>query len=256
MGKDTKIAWTDSTMNFWWGCQKVGPGCDHCYAEAVDKRAGGDPHWGPGVARRRTSISNWNDAYRWNRNAEQFFMMHGRRQRVFASSMSDIFDNAVPLEWAHDAFKVMEDCNRLDWQPLTKRVGMVEKRIPDRWHDNWPRHVGLMITCVNQEEADRDMQKLIDLKNTFDIPWVGVSYEPAQGPIDFREWLWDLDWIIFGGESGAGWRHCDLSWARSVRDQCKGQRTKFFMKQVADFRPVEAQIPGDLMIREFPEWER
>ncbi len=30
----TKIEWTDFTVNFWEGCQNVGPGCDHCYAEA------------------------------------------------------------------------------------------------------------------------------------------------------------------------------------------------------------------------------
>ncbi len=30
----TKFEWTDFTVNFWEGCQKVGPGCDHCYAEA------------------------------------------------------------------------------------------------------------------------------------------------------------------------------------------------------------------------------
>jgi len=45
MAEKTEIAWTDSTFNPWWGCSKVGPGCDHCYAEALDKRTGGD-HWG------------------------------------------------------------------------------------------------------------------------------------------------------------------------------------------------------------------
>lgn len=280
MGKETNIAWTDSTMNFWWGCQKVGPGCDHCYAEAVDKRGGG-AHWGPGVERRRTSEKNWNDAYRWNRNAEKFFAENGRRQRVFASSMSDMFDNAVPIEWARDAFQVMEVCNRLEWQPLTKRVGMVEKRIPDHWKDGgWPQHIGLMITCVNQEEFLRDSGKLIRLKHDLNIPWVGISYEPAQGAIDIGYPVefypdgpkmccsgfecgcygkptdppvcWGIDWIIAGGESGAGWRPADIAWFRSLRDQCAEYNVKFFMKQLSGFRPKEEDIPEDLLIREFP----
>jgi protein gp37 len=33
MGEDTKIEWTNHTFNPWIGCQKVSPGCDHCYAE-------------------------------------------------------------------------------------------------------------------------------------------------------------------------------------------------------------------------------
>ena len=33
MGKNSKIEWCDNTLNPWIGCQKVSPGCDHCYAE-------------------------------------------------------------------------------------------------------------------------------------------------------------------------------------------------------------------------------
>ncbi len=51
MGVDSKIEWTDHTFNPWWGCTKVSPGCDHCYAEALAKRYGHDV-WGPGAARR------------------------------------------------------------------------------------------------------------------------------------------------------------------------------------------------------------
>ena len=52
MGESSKIEWTDATVNFWWGCTKVGPGCDHCYAEAFDKRVGGS-HWGLDAPRRK-----------------------------------------------------------------------------------------------------------------------------------------------------------------------------------------------------------
>jgi protein gp37 len=54
----TNIEWCDSTFNPWWGCTKVSPACDNCYAAALDKRTGGN-HWGAGVERRRTSPANW-----------------------------------------------------------------------------------------------------------------------------------------------------------------------------------------------------
>ena len=33
MGKASGIQWTNHTFNPWWGCEKVSPGCKHCYAE-------------------------------------------------------------------------------------------------------------------------------------------------------------------------------------------------------------------------------
>ncbi len=46
MGEQTAIAWTDHTFSPWWGCQRVSPGCEHCYAETFAKRLGLDV-WGP-----------------------------------------------------------------------------------------------------------------------------------------------------------------------------------------------------------------
>src|SRR5207247_7039127 len=41
MAENSKIEWCDHTFNPWIGCQKVSPGCDHCYAEHMaDHRFG------------------------------------------------------------------------------------------------------------------------------------------------------------------------------------------------------------------------
>lgn len=37
----TSIEWTDRVWNPVTGCQKVSPGCKHCYAEGVAHRAAG-----------------------------------------------------------------------------------------------------------------------------------------------------------------------------------------------------------------------
>lgn len=34
----TRIEWTDETWNPVSGCDKVSPGCDHCYAEVIANR--------------------------------------------------------------------------------------------------------------------------------------------------------------------------------------------------------------------------
>lgn len=309
MGEKTGIAWTDSTHNPWHGCTAVGPACDHCYAEAVDKRGGGG-HWGHGAPRKLLSEHARNEPYRWNRNADKFFAKHGRRQRVFTLSMGDLFDNEVPQEWRTEHILTMERCDSLEWQICTKRVSNIGKMVPAVWWKEiggrWPQHIGVLVTIVTQAEADRDVPRLLELKRRAGIPWVGISYEPAQEFVDWTKiaapgvtpvghkggrrvsvgdltvGLYDeiqagrsdllpcfnalggdlerkleyesLDWIIFGGKSGGKWndRPFSLDWAYKTRDACAETDTPFFMKQVAAFRPTDAMIPEDLMIRQWP----
>lgn len=79
VGKDSAIAWTHHTFNPWIGCQRVSPGCEHCYAEAQDKRWGGAKvdgvktlRWGPTSPRVRTSETYWKQPIKWNQDAKGF----------------------------------------------------------------------------------------------------------------------------------------------------------------------------------------
>lgn len=272
---ETGIAWTKSTFNGWIGCTKVGPGCDGCYAAALDSRQrwGGVTHWGPGVPRYRTSPSNWNQPRRWNRQAEKT----GERWLVFASSLADVFDNEVPNEWREDLFALIRETPALTWQLVTKRVGNVARMLPDDWGKGYP-NVWLISTIVNQEEADRDLPKLLSVPAAIH----GVSYEPALGPVEWTPWLPTFGlktrtdrnfkaanavrWIIIGGESvqaGHQTRPFELEWARSTIAQCRAAGAFPFMKQTGS-RPVPylkqkdragaepEEWPEDLRVREFP----
>lgn len=53
-----------------------------------------------------------------------------------------------------------------------------------------------------------------------------------------------LDWIICGGESGAGARPMHPDWARTVRDQCIATKVPFFFKQWGAHLPVGQVLPG------------
>ncbi|MEC9266681.1 MAG: phage Gp37/Gp68 family protein [Pseudomonadota bacterium] len=218
MGENTKISWTDHTFNPWWGCQKVGPGCDHCYAESLDKRTGG-AHWGPGALRRRTSAVNWNKPRRWQKEA----VKNGRRYRVFCASMADVFDNAVPTEWRGDLWQLIRETPALDWLLLTKRIGNVASMLPPDWNNGW-KNVWLLATVVTQAEADRDVPKLTRLPAAVH----GLSIEPQIENIIVPQ---RVDWIITGAESGHGARPYSEDWARSLRDQSAAMGAAFFYKQ-------------------------
>lgn len=246
MGENSKIEWTDATVNFWWGCTKVGPGCDHCYAETWSKRTGPNI-WGVGVPRRKIAgavklIHKLDNAYAdWAAdqacivgNAKAFGLPvphMGISRRVFIQSMSDLFDTEVPIEWFAEAWGRIAVCNHLDIQIVTKRVSVVEKRLDTIGVDKWPSHAGLIVTVVNQAEAGRDIPRLLYLKQKLGIPWVGLSIEPMLGGMNIAQWLPQIDWVIVGGESGGSARPVHPAWVRSIRDQCAAVSVPFLLKQ-------------------------
>ena len=192
MAEQSNIEWTDSTFNPWEGCQKVGPGCDHCYAENRNARFGGGTavNWGPGAPRRRTSASNWHKPVTWNAQHEAFFAEHGRRRRVFCSSLADVFDNEVLPQWRIELMALILKTPHLDWLLLTKRIGnaagMLETAFRavhagrEGWADNVPSNVWLGATIVNQTEADRDIPKLLAVPAAKRF----LSMEPLLGPVN------------------------------------------------------------------------
>ena len=231
MSENSKIEWTDHTFNPWEGCQKVGPGCDHCYAETRNARfAGGTAiNWGPSAPRRRTSAANWQQPLRWDKNHEAFFAQHGRRQRVFCASLADVFDNAVDPQWRVDLLSLIDKTPNLDWLLLTKRIGnanaMLDKAemgVCGKWTNYGPRqNVWIGISVVNQEEADRDIPKLLAVPAAKRF----LSMEPLLGPVNLRHlnedreinevdclkpYSWD--------EEVEQWRDSDDGWKEQFED--------------------------------------
>lgn len=257
MADGSKIEWTDATVNFWWGCTKVGPGCDHCYAETWSKRTGGPGLWGVGAPRRKIKSARAlihrldNDYSEWaadaecaRGNAKAFGLpvpVVGNCRRVFIQSMSDLFDLEVPIEWFDEAWELIHVCDRLEIQIVTKRISAVRKRIEaGGGRKTWPAHAGLIITVVSQDEADRDIPRLLALREEFGIPWIGLSCEPLLGPIVLAAEFLALGkraWTIVGGESGPNARPMHPDWARSIRDQCQAAGVAYFFKQWGVYAP-------------------
>jgi len=119
MGKDSKIEWTHHTFNPWWGCVKVSPGCEHCYAEAFAKRVG-KKVWGAQSDRRFFGDPHWREPLKWHDEA----VITGERRRVFCASMADVFedrDELIPHRIR--LFQLIANTPKLDWLLLTKRPG-------------------------------------------------------------------------------------------------------------------------------------
>jgi protein gp37 len=233
LGKSTAIEWTDHTFNPWWGCTKISPACDHCYAEAWDKRTGGS-HWGSHANRRTFGDKHWMEPLRWDRAAAAA----GTRRRVFCASMADVFDNAAPEGALDRLWQVVRTTRWLDWQLLTKRPQNIRKMLPPDWGRGYG-NVWLGTTTENQEEADRRIPHLILVTARVRF----LSCEPLLGPILLRpDWFHgNLHWIIAGGESGPRARPSNPEWFRSLRDQCASSGLAFHFKQWGTWRPETGQ---------------
>ncbi len=128
MAENSKIEWTTHTFNPWIGCQKVSPGCDNCYAEAMMDHRYGRVKWGPHGERVRTSAANWGKPMQWDKAARA----RGVRDRVFCASLADWLDNKVPGSWREQLGLLIQATPNLDWLLLTKRIENFDKLAPWR----------------------------------------------------------------------------------------------------------------------------
>lgn len=270
MSENTPIEWAHHSFNPWVGCEKISPACAGCYAETWAKRSGAPELWQG--ARRRTTTSNWYQPLKWDAKARA----EGKRVRVFCASLADVFDNAVPAQWRLDLFELIGKTTNIDWLLLTKRIGNARRMLDEvmdvlshglqEWGEPvvWS-HVWIGATVANQDEADRDIPKLLETPSAVRF----LSCEPLLGPIKLshldveraghREWCQidaltgrhtdmgrpcqdvpHLDWVIVGGESGSKARPMHPEWARALRDQCVTAAVPFFFKQVGEW----CHVPG------------
>lgn len=159
MSEQTKIAWCDSTLNFWRGCTKVSEGCANCYAEQNMSVKLHGIKWGKGATRVERLAKARADALRWNKkpwvcdNCHQVFESSRHhytiepfqdgslncpniatgyhRRRVFVNSLSDWLDPEVPVEWLASLLDTIRLCPDLTWILVTKRPELFSSRMTE-----------------------------------------------------------------------------------------------------------------------------
>lgn len=240
MAENSKIGWTDHTMNFWQGCNKVSEECRFCYIGPTMKRAGREPFKGP------VRTVDWSKPAKWERQANKA----GRRFRVFTCSLSDFFHKGAD-RWRPKAWEVIKSCPHLDWLVLTKRPQAIRQRLPADWGDGYP-NVWLGVTC-----GARKSLKWIPLIQKIPAAVRFVSAEPLLERMDFRPYLdGSIHWIITGCERAAKQkrRHMDIDWVRDIQRQCQEAGIAHFFKQRYDGTQIvyDGLLDGKVC-QEFPE---
>lgn len=251
---ETAIEWATHVWNPVTGCDRVSPGCDHCYAMALARRlkAMGQPKYqrdgdsrtsGPGFGV-TCHPDELNAPLRWS-----------RPRLVFVNSMSDLFHPEVPDEFIRAVFTVMAAASRHTFQVLTKRPQRMAALV-----GSWAVEPSPNVWLGTSIEIDRYNFRADYLRAT-PAAVRFLSLEPLLGPLPSLD-LDRIDWAIIGGESGSGARPLDEQWVRDLRDRCAASSTALFVKQLGSVWARacglggkghdQEEWPDDLRVRQWP----
>jgi protein gp37 len=225
MSLGSSIEWTDATWNPVRGCTKVSPGCAHCYAETFAERfreVPGHPYeFGFDL---RLVPEKLAEPFRWRKSC-----------RVFVNSMSDLFHEGVPDDYIVSVTRVMARAHWHQYQVLTKRSTRLRDLLKTKLRFAQElRHIWWGVSVENRKHGLPRVEHLRDAPAGVRF----LSIEPLLedlGRFDFT----GIDWVIVGGESGAGARPIAQEWVLSIRDQCRRARVPFFFKQWGGVRKSE-----------------
>ena len=222
----TNIEWTDATWNPITGCDRISPGCDHCYALTMAARLqrmgnpryrndGDPPTSGPGFG-----VTIHEDLFdrptTWR-----------KPRRVFVCSMADLFHPSVPASAHRQLFDVMASTPHT-YQVLTKRPRRMLQFARTLMLSDmpWPANVWAGVSIEDQTRAWQRLPLLAEVPAT--VRW--VSAEPLLESLAGVD-LSGIDWVVAGGESGHGHRPVQVEWVRELRRECERLRIAFTFKQ-------------------------
>lgn len=225
---ETSIEWATHVWNPTTGCDRISPGCAHCYAldMAARLKRFGQPKYQNDGERRSSGPGFAVTLHPQTLSAP----LKWRRPRVvFVNSMSDLFHDEVPDAYIRNVFAVMLAAPQHTFQVLTKRHERLTQLAPSL---PWPPNVWMGVSVENRRFVER-AEHLIQVPAAVRF----VSAEPLLGPLDDLE-LDGVDWLIAGGESGPRHRPVREEWLTELRDRCLDAGVPFFFKQWGGRQPT------------------
>jgi protein gp37 len=212
----TLIPWTDVAWNaLTWNCNKVSPGCKHCYALAHSQKypqnsAGGEFLGAP----------------KWRTNATADLKGIKAGNTVFVNTHSDTFHEKNTLGVITDMFRHMNQRPDLIFLLLTKRPQHALTWSPAI---KWTENIWLGTSVESPEYMHRlDALRAVPVSHRF------VSFEPLLQYIPqaaLRPGLQNIDWAIVGGESGEDYRPFSKQWAADIQQVAAEMHVPFYFKQ-------------------------
>lgn len=276
MDKWWDVSWSPIT-----GCTPISDGCQNCWAKRMANRLKGRFGYPEDEPFRVTyHPDKIEQPLKWRKPRRIFVCSMGdlfhsdvcRYQIMNILSMAELCQQHtfIILTKRPERMKA-EIIEHFNWMERAGGDGTYFKKLSNLW---------LGVSVENQKAADERIPILLDipaavrfvsaepLLSSLDLSkWFGDDLEkcvcgwrgkeenmhddyagdtfdyvcPRCGSGDVGE-LSPLDWIVAGGETGAGARKLNPEWVGDIYDQCKNARTPFFFKQWGSW--IEKLSPG------------
>ena len=254
-----KALWWDKNWGILEGCTKVSPGCRSCFAEDYVRRfattlpylkglTDKDGHW-TGKVNLRPELLN--------------LPFETKTPAVwFVAERSDLFHDAVPDYFIHDALNAIGTASHHTFLLLTKRPDRMAEVLRDHYESaliNPYTNLWVGTTAENPEQFNRRSRFLLQTPAYKHF----LSVEPMLDPISIyrlsiivcencgdgarftnittatpclycgqqQKIVSQIDWVICGGESGSNARPVHPKWVEYLQKQCEAVSVPFFFKQ-------------------------
>jgi len=225
MAGSSDIEWTEATWNPIAGCKVLSPGCTNCYAMRMAARLQAMGQWKyVGTTRKSGRRHVWTGKVVLDFDALEIPLKWRKPKRIFVNSMSDLFQDAVPVDFIGEVWRTMEQAHWHTFQILTKR--------PDRMASVLKSEGFSVLPNVWLGTSIEDAERLPRLEALRETPAHVrfISFEPLLGPIPDVDLL-GIHWAIVGGESGPGSRPMEGAWVEGIKRSCRRNSVAFFFKQ-------------------------
>jgi len=155
---------------------------------------------------------------------------------IFVNSMSDLFHELVPDSYIVAVARVMVAAKWHTYQVLTKRSQRLHDLLNTklRFAAEQP-HIWWGVSVEDKKYGLPRIEALRNARASVRF----LSVEPLLedlGKMNLR----GVDWVIVGGESGAGARPMKKEWVLDLRNQCDRKGVAFFFKQWGGVRKKAA----------------
>ncbi len=237
------------------GCTPCSPGCDHCWALAMEHRF------------YKSEPRNFDGSRKIKLHADRLSIPLKRKKPTVYAVWNDLHHEKVSVGFKGDAYETMSKCPQHTFLVLTKRPQWLHHYVsvsgPMMWHCPPGDNVWHGLTICNQQEADEKIPVFLQvpgkkflsiepmLSNINILPYIGHKahhckcgwHETEEALffsgleylcLDCNEYTEDydaVDAVILGGETGSGARSMHPDWVRSIKNQCAAANTPFFFKQ-------------------------
>lgn len=174
---------------------------------------------------RLKKMHNWADLTGKDRLNKEW--LNGMPRIIFLNDMCDTFSKGLPEDWFAEALPILAKY---------PHIFLVLSKWPKRFAAFSQKYELPPNVCAGTSVTSQDtVFRIKDLLKVRGGSFKWVSFEPLWSDIKYPDYVKQIDWAIFGGESGRDAQECNVDWIRNGVNFCQQNNITPFVKQLGKY---------------------